>query len=704
MFLLQSSNVIFRNGIFRHHLSRATITHDSGAVKIRLHLQKPLKVDDGQYVNLWIPSVSFWSFLQSHPFMVISWEPKEQHTLDLLIEPQRGLTQDLLYHAKKGHTINPIIMFNGPYGSRVAMDEYESILMVASGFGIAAHLPHLKRLIYGYNARIVRARRIHLVWQIRDKANGLAAQSLLNSVLDEDKLDDGCILEASVYLEYSDSPKFPFGNRATAYPGSAPLLEIFLAEVSGKYIKRPRIECADNSKALGKWEPEAPRPVKRSPLGLTGVQGTRSEGRKRKGWYSGDNLPYILRFLLPLAPLMGGLSPGWPHVMGRLTGGRWIFKSQVARGSLEIDSSMHSDQEHIGALATAEVIRLDINEISPSHLMSIIHGVGWSEYLKADVQLYISSLCQPAAHLQGPRVQRQGVLQLIGSIAPGFFSATLNFLDAVQSRRANCQLNNILAFKPSNIEMDPPSPSTACSDTPDTPNMSDDGEASIFEDIDGIISIIDAVIDVIDDKSNIPRNFKTLTRQPPLISKIFENIQTYVKTANETTKSDLALTIEKCKDKAMDLYNLFVPEDCYSQLDKSIQVIKGFLDNLQGIVTKFPGTTTPRSKEALAKAIKEVSQMESESFLNTDDLRRQTFTHFGSGPQNINTGNGIQYNEIQSNPVSRPPNFVRHMGLFAHFGSGTQNINTGNGTQYNSGGGNQKNGSGTQYNGTNFIA
>ncbi|KFY83550.1 hypothetical protein V498_07985, partial [Pseudogymnoascus sp. VKM F-4517 (FW-2822)] len=242
------------------------------------------------------------------------------------------------------------------------------------------------------------------------------------------------------------------------------------------------------------------------------------------------------------------------------------------------------------------------------------------------------------------------------------------------------------------------------SDTLDTPNMSHDGEASIFEVIDGILKIINAVIVVIDDKSNIPRNFKTLTKQPSLISKIFEDIQTYVKTANETTKTDLALTIEKCKDKAMDLYDLFVPEDCYSQLDKSIQAIKGFLDKLQGIVTKFPGTTTPRSKKALVKAIEEVSQMESESFLNTDDLRRRTFTHFGSGPQNINTGNGIQYNEIQSNPVSRPPNVVRQVGLFAHFGSGPQNINTGNGTQYNSGGGNQKNGSGTQYNGTNFIA
>jgi len=41
--------------------------------------------------------------------------------------------------------------------------EYENILMIANGFGIAAHLPYLKQLIHGYNARKVRARHIHLV-------------------------------------------------------------------------------------------------------------------------------------------------------------------------------------------------------------------------------------------------------------------------------------------------------------------------------------------------------------------------------------------------------------------------------------------------------------------------------------------------------------------------------------------------------------
>jgi len=141
--------------------------------------------------------------------MVISWAPGKQHTIDLLINPQRGLTGELLYYAKKGHAMNPLVVFSRPHGISVGIDEYESILMVASGFGVAAHLPYLKKLIYGYNVRLIRARRIHLVWQIRDKyeildlfrvrlkltkpADGIAAQSLLNEALQDDKLDDSYV-------------------------------------------------------------------------------------------------------------------------------------------------------------------------------------------------------------------------------------------------------------------------------------------------------------------------------------------------------------------------------------------------------------------------------------------------------------------------------------------------------------------------------
>lgn len=53
---------------------------------------------------------------------------------------------------------------------------------------------------------------------------------------------------------------FPFGNRATMYPGSAPLEDIFLAEVSGSNIKTPWMLNANNSRRPSeKGEPKAPR-------------------------------------------------------------------------------------------------------------------------------------------------------------------------------------------------------------------------------------------------------------------------------------------------------------------------------------------------------------------------------------------------------------------------------------------------------------
>ncbi|KAL5325409.1 hypothetical protein ACEPPN_006534 [Leptodophora sp. 'Broadleaf-Isolate-01'] len=259
LLLVQIVLIVHRNGIFRYRLSRAIITDCYGAVHIRIQHQKGLKIDSGQYINLWIPwmpFVSFWSFLQTHPFIVISWTPGKQDTIELFVQPRRGFTRKLLYHAANGHLRSPVVMFSGPHGTSIAMDEYESVLMVASGFGIAAHLSSLKKLIYGYNARLGRTRRIRLVWQLRNQADGIGAVSFLNNALDEDKLDDGRILLITIHLESHDIV-IPFGERAIVYPGPAPLSRIFLEEVSGENIKQPekQIVGQDANKAET-WESE----------------------------------------------------------------------------------------------------------------------------------------------------------------------------------------------------------------------------------------------------------------------------------------------------------------------------------------------------------------------------------------------------------------------------------------------------------------
>ena len=50
------------------------------------------------------------------------------------------------------------------------------------------------------------------------------------------------ILSISIYLESNDIPVFPFGKRATIYPGVAPLSGNFLEEVLGKHIKKPEVD------------------------------------------------------------------------------------------------------------------------------------------------------------------------------------------------------------------------------------------------------------------------------------------------------------------------------------------------------------------------------------------------------------------------------------------------------------------------------
>ena len=130
-------------------------------VIINIRFSKPLQVKASQYINLWIPSVNAWSFLQSHPFVVISWAEGKQDNLQLIVEPRKGLSGKLLCHGKNNKPC--FVLFSGPHGRSAAVDDCEVVLLVADGFGIAAILPYLKKLIHGYNNRKACTQRIHLV-------------------------------------------------------------------------------------------------------------------------------------------------------------------------------------------------------------------------------------------------------------------------------------------------------------------------------------------------------------------------------------------------------------------------------------------------------------------------------------------------------------------------------------------------------------
>lgn len=178
--LLEMAIVLHRNGVFSGRGTPRALVSFSGkiirgesprnitAANIQVILPRPVRVEPGQYINLWMPSVSLWSWTQTHPFTVTSWSRGRQDTLKLLVQPQNGFSADLVRHGAlpTDSSISFLALFTGPYGVTEDVEPYETTLIIATGFGIVTSIPYLKKLIHGYNTCTSHTRRLHLVWQV----------------------------------------------------------------------------------------------------------------------------------------------------------------------------------------------------------------------------------------------------------------------------------------------------------------------------------------------------------------------------------------------------------------------------------------------------------------------------------------------------------------------------------------------------------
>lgn len=102
-FVLQVLILLYRNVSTRHGHTRALISKQRGTVRMSISVPRLVTVEAGQYVNVWMPSISFCSFLQSHPFTIASWATQGSNiTLDLMVTLRKGLTRDL-YASAEAH-------------------------------------------------------------------------------------------------------------------------------------------------------------------------------------------------------------------------------------------------------------------------------------------------------------------------------------------------------------------------------------------------------------------------------------------------------------------------------------------------------------------------------------------------------------------------------------------------------------------------
>jgi predicted ferric reductase len=159
---------IFRNFVLGRSLASARVVEKSGSMHVTIKVPRPWDVKPGQYIFLTIPAAGSMSRFQGHPFMIVWWEHNvDGLTISLLVKPRHGFTRKLL-----GITgCDTLAFIDGPYGYSHDLGEYGTVLMFATGIGIAGHLSYLKDLIRGYNSCEVRTRCVILVWQLDNEGN-----------------------------------------------------------------------------------------------------------------------------------------------------------------------------------------------------------------------------------------------------------------------------------------------------------------------------------------------------------------------------------------------------------------------------------------------------------------------------------------------------------------------------------------------------
>ncbi|EXK83410.1 hypothetical protein FOQG_12272 [Fusarium oxysporum f. sp. raphani 54005] len=178
----------------------------SNAVHLHIRLSRGWKHKAGQYVYLCMPGVSLTSFAQLHPFYIAWWYHDSGYDYAVIIlQKQKGFTDRVFSRRgsdfEEGSAIATVL--EGPYGKGLHLDSYGTVLLFATGIGIAGQLPYVTELLEGYNNYEVRTRRIALFWQVDSEIQTALVADRMQQLLKQDtdkKLTSLHILDIHIHV------------------------------------------------------------------------------------------------------------------------------------------------------------------------------------------------------------------------------------------------------------------------------------------------------------------------------------------------------------------------------------------------------------------------------------------------------------------------------------------------------------------------
>ncbi|RJE24471.1 FAD-binding domain protein [Aspergillus sclerotialis] len=231
---------IFRNSAAGHSLALADVVKHEDAVELTFRPPRPWKVYAGQYVYVRAPGVRSLSFAESHPFKIVWWErgpDGKAVSISLLAQVRSGFTRALY-----GSPYNRLrILLDGPYGEQNDLKGYSSVVLVATGIGIAAQLSYVKDFVESTlqmedQELSTSKKRITLIWQMEEEYHEDWICDWMDKLLNDD--DKFTVLRYSLYILRSektishDSQKVHVGRRGKVFYGKPNIKSVLEEEKS----------------------------------------------------------------------------------------------------------------------------------------------------------------------------------------------------------------------------------------------------------------------------------------------------------------------------------------------------------------------------------------------------------------------------------------------------------------------------------------
>ncbi|KAF3163371.1 hypothetical protein TWF225_002080 [Orbilia oligospora] len=196
-------SIIYRN--CGRTMTRATITAlSTEASRVTLDMPRPFKFRPGQYVFLYLPTVTGW---QSHPFSVawadesapLVWDEKKEElpknrqdvygpqktSVELIVRRRTGATNSIFQKAAAAPegTVTVRALVEGPYGTHHSLCSYGTVVLFAGGVGITHQLPNVLELVQGYVDGTVATRKVTLIWVLQNPEHLQWVKRQMTSIL-----------------------------------------------------------------------------------------------------------------------------------------------------------------------------------------------------------------------------------------------------------------------------------------------------------------------------------------------------------------------------------------------------------------------------------------------------------------------------------------------------------------------------------------